>query len=313
MADLEFWSNKRVLVTGGAGFLGSYVVENLTRERAVPSAQIVVPRSTETDLRILENCLRAVQGCDIVIHLAAVTGGIGFSRTHSASQYYDCTLIDLNMAEAARRLAVQKMVAIGNLFAYASDAPIPLIEETLFDGLPAAPHRGVGLVKRNLALIADVYYRQYQLPMVVVFSANAYGPRDSLDPIHAHVIPSTIMKCFRDDSLIVWGDGTASRDFLFAEDIAEGLLAAAEKLDPPLFVNIGSESEISVRQLIETITRLTCFRGEVSYDASKGGGDVKRVASTAKARQLLGFQPRTSIDDGLKRTVEWYRAHLLKS
>jgi GDP-L-fucose synthase len=313
MADLEFWKDKRVLVTGGGGFLGSYVVENLIRERGVPAGSVVVPRSRENDLRDLESCWRVVQGCDIVIHLAAVTGGIGFSQTYPASQYYDCSLMDLNMTAAARRAGVQKMVAIGNLFAYAADAPIPLAEETLFHGLPAPAHRGVGCVKRNLAILADVYHRQYRFPMVVVYSANAYGPRDSLDPVHAHVIPSTIMKCFRDESLAVWGDGTATRDFLFAGDIAEALLLAAEKLEPPAFVNVGSESEVSIRQLVEMITRLTGFRGEVTYDVSKSGGDARRAASAAQARALLHFQPRVSMEEGLKSTVEWYRERLATS
>jgi len=310
MKDLNFWRGKRVLVTGGGGFLGSYVVENLIHERSVLPDNIVVRGSKECDLSDLERCIEAVRGCDVVIHLAAVTGGIGFSRTYPASQYYDSTLIDLNMAEAARRAGVQKMVAIGNLFAYAADAPIPLKEEVLFDGLPAAPHRGVGWLKRNLALIADLYHREYQLPMVVVYSANAYGPRDSLDPTRAHVIPSTIMKCFREENLVVWGDGTATRDFLFAADIAEGLLLAAEKLEAPGFVNIGSKSEISVRQLVELITRLTCFQGRVTYDAGKGGGDSRRVASVVKARRLLGFRPRVPIEEGLKRTVDWYHVRL---
>ena len=181
MADSGFWKDKRVLVTGGSGFLGSYVVEKLIHGRGVPAGNVVVPTSREDDLRNAASCLGVVQDCDVVIHLAAVTGGIGFSRTHPASQYYDCSLIDLNMAEAARRAGVQKMVAIGDLFAYAADAPIRLEEGTLFYGLPAAPHRGVGWVKRNLALIAELYYREYGLPMVVVYSANAYGPRDSVD------------------------------------------------------------------------------------------------------------------------------------
>lgn len=313
MADLKFWEEKRVLVTGGAGFLGSYVVDNLIHQRHLPPSQIVVPRSSEHDLRDLRNCLEVVRGCGIVIHLAAVTGGIGFSRTHPASQYFDSTLIDLNLAEAARQAGVQKMVAIGNLFAYAPDAPSPLTEETLFQGLPAAPHRGVGWMKRNLAVLADLYYREYQLPMVVVYSANAYGPGDSLDSVHAHVIPATIMKCFRDKKLVVWGDGTPTRDFLFAGDIAEGLLLAAEKLESPAYVNLGSESEISIRELVELIARYTGFQGQVSYDVSKAGGDSKRLASAAKAHDLLGFRPVTRIEDGLRRTVEWYRGRLATS
>jgi GDP-L-fucose synthase len=309
--DLPYWKGKRVLVTGGAGFLGSYVVENLTQKRTVPLGDIVVPRSAKHDLRHFQNCIEIVRGCRLVIHLATVTGGIGFSHAHPASQYYDSSLIDLNMIEAARQVGVEKMVAIGNLFAYAADAAMPLKEEILFQGLPAVAHRGIGWLKRNLALLADLYHREHRFPLVVVYSANAYGPRDSLDPVHAHVIPATIMKCFREKELVVWGSGSPTRDFLFAEDVAEGLLLAIEKLEAPAFVNIGSESEVSIRELIELIVRYTDFRGPVVYDASKVAGDARRVACAEKAHRLLGFRPSTPFDIGLKHTVEWYRQRLI--
>jgi GDP-L-fucose synthase len=205
---------------------------------------------------------------------------------------------------------VEKMVAIGNLFAYAADVPIPLSEEDLFNGLPTDAHRGVGWLKRNLALLADLYHRQYQFPMVVVYSANAYGPRDSLDPLHSHVIPATIMKCFREKELMVWGDGSPTRDFLFAEDIAEGLLLAAERLAPPAYVNIGSGEEISIRQLVTFIAEYSGFAGTVFYDAAKAGGDARRFTSIEKARALMGFSPQISIAEGMKRTVAWYRDQL---
>lgn len=306
----SLWSRRRVLVTGGAGFIGSYVVENLVEKRGVRPEDIVVPRSAQCDLRDFDNCRLAVKGCDVVIHLAAVTGGIAFSRTHPASQFRDSTLIDLNVIEAARREGVQKLVAIGNLFAYASDAPVPLREESLFDGLPTDAHRGVGSMKRNLALLADLYYREYQFPMVVVYSANGYGPRDSLDLAHSHVIPATIMKCFRDKELVVWGDGSPTRDFLFAEDMAEGLVLAAERLAPPHYVNIGSGSEISIRRLVDLIVDLTGFEGPVTFDVTKSGGDARRCTSIDKARETMGFEPQVSIDTGMRRTVDWYRTRL---
>jgi len=187
--NASFWAGKRVAVTGGAGFIGSQVVRRLQETRGVPASHIVVPRSKDADLRVLANCERVLAGCDFVIHLAAVTGGISFSRAHAASQYYDSTFIDLNVVEAAHRVGVKKLVAIGNLFAYAPDAPIPLNEDDLFNGLPTDAHRGVGWMKRNLALIADIFHRQYGFQMAVVYSANAYGPGDSIDSAHAHVIP----------------------------------------------------------------------------------------------------------------------------
>jgi len=310
MINNVFWSGKRVLVTGGAGFIGSHVVENLTQKRGVALADIVIPRSVDMDLRHLDNCREAVKGCQVVIHLAAVTGGIGFSRSRPASQYYGSTLMDLNMVEAARQAGVEKFVAIGNLFAYANNAPSPLQEKSLFDGLPTEAHRGVGWMKRNLAILADLYYREYQFPMVVVYSANAYGPRDSLDPILAHVIPATIMKCFRDRELVVWGDGSPTRDFLFVEDVAEGLVLAGERLTPPRYVNIGSGTEISIRELVTSIARYSSFSGKIVFDASKSGGDARRCANIDLARESMGFERQISMEEGLKRTVEWYRTQL---
>lgn len=302
-----FWRGRTVLVTGGAGFLGSYVVERLRSAYGVTDVR--VPRSRDCDLRDLANCRRAVDGARVVIHLAAVTGGIAFSRAHPASQYHDSTLMDLNVFRAAHEAGVEKVVAIGNLFAYASDAPIPLREDDLFDGLPTDAHRGVGWMKRNLAVVADLYRREHGFPISVVYSANAYGPRDSLHPQHAHVIPSTIMKCLSERDLVVWGDGTPTRDFLFAGDIAEGLLLAAERLEGGQFANLGSGREVSIRDLVELIVKHTGFTGPVTFDTSKAGGDARRSTATDRARNLLEFVPRTSMDDGIARTVAWYREH----
>jgi GDP-L-fucose synthase len=311
--NAEFWRGKRVLVTGGAGFIGSYVVAKLTDELGVPRESVRVPRSRDCDLRIFENCVRAVEGCEVVIHLAAVTGGIAFSRAHPASQYHDSTLIDLNVFRAASEAGVKKVVAIGNLFAYAADAPIPLRERDLFDGLPTDAHRGVGWMKRNLAVVADLYQREFDFPVVVVYSANAYGPRDSVDSKHAHVIPSTIMKCLSQRELVVWGDGTPTRDFLFADDVALGLLLAAERLSGSQFMNLGSGTEVSIRQLVELIVQFTKFDGPVSFDASKAGGDARRCTSVERAKELLDFSPRHNIRDGIEATVAWYREHFSPS
>jgi len=306
----SYWQGKRILVTGGAGFLGSYVVENLAGKRGVDPGNIVVPRSKEHDLRRMEECLAVTQGCQVVIHLAAVTGGIEFSSTHPASQYFDSTRIDLNMIEAARRSGVEKFVAIGNLFAYSQEAATPLEEECLFSGLPGGAHRGVGWLKRNLAVMADLYYREHRFPMVVVYSANGYGPRDSADRRRGHVIPATIMKCLEEEELLVWGDGSPTRDFLFAGDIAEGLALAAERLEAPEFVNIGSGREVSIRELVGLIARYTGFSGRVTFDASRGGGSSRRCASVAKAHRLLGFEAAVSLEEGLEHTVAWFKSRV---
>lgn len=304
------WAGKRVLVTGGAGFIGSYVVDNLIAKRGLSLANIVIPRSSEHDLRQLMQCEELVRGCQIVIHLAAVTGSIDFTSKCPASQYFDSTLIDLNMVEAAHRAGVEKFVAIGNLFAYSPEAAAPLQEESLFLGLPGFAHRGLGWLKRNLAVIADLYHRERGFPMVVVYSANGYGPRDSLDISRGHVIPATILKCLNTEDLLVWGDGSSTRDFLFASDIAEGLVLAAERLEPPGFVNIGSGRETSISKLVEAIVEFTHFRGNVKFDASRGGTSTRRCAGIAKARSILGFEPTVSLEDGIKQTVCWYKDHV---
>lgn len=303
------WAGKRVTVTGGDGFIGRAVVRELCR-RGVPGDAIVVPVARHLDLRQADACREAVTGSDVVIHLAARTGGIGFSRSQPATQYYESTLVDLNVVNEARKAGVGKLVAIGNLFAYAADAAMPLRESQLFEGLPTDAHRGVGWMKRNLALLADLYFREFGFRMVTVYSANAYGPGDSTDRAHAHVIPSIIMKCLFDDELVVWGDGSPTRDFLFVSDVARALVLAAERLEAPGFVNVGSGTEVSMRELVDTIVEATGFEGPVRYDPSRSGGDARRVADPARAREILGFAPEVSLAQGLRETVAWYRETL---
>jgi GDP-L-fucose synthase len=310
MSETLFWKNKKILVTGGAGFIGKRVADKLVGDRQVDPANIIIPRSAQCDLRQFQNCLRIMKGCDIVIHLAAVTGGISFSRANPASQYYDSSIIDLNVIESACREGVEKMVTIGNLFAYSPEAPIPLTEADLFNGLPTDAHRGVGWMKRNLAVLADLYYKQYGFPMVVIYSANAYGPGDSLDMTTSHVIPATIFKCLRESKLVVWGDGSPTRDFLFVEDIAEALLLAVEKLEAPRYINIGSGNEVSIKELVGLIAQCCNFKGQIEFDTSQIGGDARRCTSIHLARKLLDFKPKTTLADGLQLTVNWYRDQL---
>ena len=302
------WADARILVTGGGGFIGGAVVRAL-RQRGVRDDRIVIPRSRTCDLRILDHCRRAVSGCDVVIHLAAPTGGISFSRRHAASQYRDCSLINLHVLEAAREAGVRRFVALGNLLAYPVNAPSPLREEMLHEGRIADTHLGVGQAKRDLVLLAEMYHSEFGMHAVSVLSANAYGPHDRFDSADAHVIPATIAKCLRDRELVVWGDGSPTRDFLFVDDVAEGVVRAAEALDPPQVVNIASGREVSIAELIRLIVSLTGFTGPVTFDPAKGSADPRRVASADRARRLLGFAPRVSLEAGLTRTIDWYRRH----
>ena len=302
----DYWQGKRTLVTGGAGFIGSCVVAAL-RQRGVADADIVVPRSSSCDLRLPENCRAAVRDCEVVIHLAAPTGGIAFSRAHPASQFRDCMLINLHLLEAARDAGVEKFVALGNLLAYPATAPAPLREETVHDGAVAATHMGIGQAKRDMLNLAEMYRLEYGLNVVNVLAANAYGPRDHFDGATSHVIPATIVKCFRDEDLVVWGDGSPTRDFLFVDDVAEGLLLAGERLTPPGFVNLASGTEISIGDLVKLIAKLCGFKHRIVFDASQGGGDPRRVASTSRSDELLAFSPRVPIDEGLRRTIDWYQ------
>jgi GDP-L-fucose synthase len=300
-----FWHGRRVLVTGGAGFIGSSVVAAL-RQRGVADADVVVPRSSSCDLRLPQNCRDAVRDCSVVIHLAAPTGGIAFSRAHPASQFRDCMLINLHLLEAARDAGVEKVVALGNLLAYPATAPPPLREETVHDGAVAATHMGIGQAKRDMLNLAEMHRLEYGVNVVNVLAANAYGPRDHFEGAAAHVIPATIVKCFRDEDLVVWGDGSPTRDFLFVEDIADGLLLAGERLSTPQFCNLASGHEISIAELVKLIARLCGFKRRLVFDATKGGGDPRRVASTSRSDALLGFSPRVPIEEGLRRTIDWY-------
>lgn len=303
----RFFEGKKILVTGGAGFIGSFVVDHLVQAHRVDPAAIVIPRRAECDLRRFDDARRAVEGCQIIIHLAAQTGGIAFSRSHPASQYYDCALINLHVMEAARQAGVERFVGVANLLAYPAEAPSPLREEHVHDGAIAATHLGIGLSKRDLVDMGEMYHREYGMNVTIMLPANAYGPRDRFDPAISHVIPATIRKCFHDKELVVWGDGSPTRDFLYVEDLAAGLVLAAERLEGSHCVNLASGHEISIRDLVHLIARLSGFTGKITFDASKSGGDPRRAASTALADRLVGLKPRYTLEEGLGRTISWYR------
>jgi len=309
----NFWDNKRVCVTGGGGFIGSHVVAAL-RWRGVAENNIIVPRSCQYDLRRPKSALACMAGCQVVIHLAAPTGGIQYSSANPASQYHDCMMMTLHVMEAARERGVEKFVGLGNILAYPANAPMPLEEYSLFTGKVAGTHLGIGQAKRDMVAMCEMYHRQYGLDAVTVLAANTYGPGDRFDLASAHVIPATIVKCHRtegDEILRVWGDGTPTRDFLYVDDVAEGILLACEKQHAPMYhMNLSSGLEVSIGDLVRTIARLCTFKGMIVWDGEKPSGDLRRVASGRLAREMLGFEPKIGLEGGLMRTIDWYRSTL---
>jgi len=303
---MTYWHGKHVVVTGGAGFTGSHVVRNLIERRGVPSEMIRVPRREQYDLRVFADALEALDGADVVLHLASDTNGLGYTRTHQAQQFVNCTLLDLQVFEAARRAGARRVVAVSSVVAYPHDAPSPLREEDLLAGDPADSHLGYGLAKRNVVRLAELYARQYDLSTCVLLAANVYGPGDNFDPQSAHVIPSLIAKCQRDEELVVWGEGRELRDFLYVEDLAEATVTAAEREDVIGPLNIGPGREASIREVVRLVVETSKFRGPVHFDASKRGGQPRRSVSIERAGRLLGFAPQYDLREGVTRTVQWY-------
>ncbi|MCL4459813.1 MAG: GDP-L-fucose synthase [Chloroflexi bacterium] len=309
---MSFWVGKRVLVTGGAGFIGSHVVKVLLN-RGVPEENITIPRRQTCDLRLMGNCRAAVEGQNIVIHLAAVVGGIGFNQENPATLFYDNLLMGVQLLEAARQAGVEKFVSVGTACSYPKYTPVPFREEDVWNGYPEETNAPYGQAKRMLIVQSEAYHRQYGMNAVVVIPFNAYGPGDNFDPRSSHVIPALIRKCFEEEELVVWGDGSPSRSFVYVEDIAEGVALAAEKLNDPRPVNIGTEEETTIRELVELVVEYSGFKGRVIYDTSRPNGQPRRAASIARAKELLGYQPHYSLREGLRRTINWYTAqHLVR-
>jgi GDP-L-fucose synthase len=311
-----FWNEQRVVVTGGAGFLGSYVVEAL-RERG--AGEVFVPVRRDYDLREHEAIVRLLQETEptMVIHLAASVGGIGANREHPAEFFYDNLMMGAPLMHESWRRNVAKFVAIGTVCAYPKHTPVPFREEDLWMGYPEETNAPYGLAKKMLLVQSQAYRQQYGYNSIFLLPTNLYGPRDNFDPASSHVIPALIRKCLEaeargDDHIIAWGDGSPTREFLYVEDAAEGILAAAEGYNDSEPVNLGSTYEISIRELLEKIALLTDFEGEIVWDTSKPNGQPRRKLDTSRAREWFGWQSRTSFNEGLKRTIEWYRAQVEK-
>jgi len=306
---------KRVMVTGGAGFLGSFVAEKL-RERGWCS-EIFVPRSREYDLREKEAVVKMYEDArpDIVIHLAGIVGGIGANRANPGTFFYDNLIMGIQTMHYAYLYGVEKFVAIGTVCAYPKYTPVPFKEEDLWDGYPEETNAPYGLAKKMLLVQAQAYRQQYGFNAIYLLPVNLYGPRDNFDPATSHVIPALIHKCVEakdrgDNHIVVWGTGKPTREFLYVEDAAEGIILATERYNDPDPVNLGSGMEISIKDLVHLIARLTGFEGEIMWDTSKPDGQPQRCLDTSKAERYFGFRAKMPFEEGLWRTIEWYREQL---
>ncbi len=306
----EFWSGKRVAVTGGAGFLGSFVVKRLA-ERGV--ADLFVPRSKEYDLRDLQAIRRMLADArpDVVIHLAARVGGIGANLAHPAEFFYDNLVMGVHLMHESWKAGVGKFVAAGTVCAYPKFTPVPFREEDLWNGYPEETNAPYGLAKKMLLVQSQAYRRQYGFNSIFLLPVNLYGPGDNFDPESSHVIPALIRKCLEakargDQEIVVWGDGSPTREFLYVEDAAEGIVLAAERYDKSEPVNLGSAFEISIKDLAEAIVRATGFEGRLVWDTSKPNGQPRRKLDTSRAEREFGFRAVTPFERGLVETVRWY-------
>lgn len=306
---MNFWERKKVTVTGGTGFLGSYVVEKLQQKKA----KVFVPKIEDYDLRRIENIKRMFDDFlpEIVIHLAAVVGGIGANRQNLGKFFYDNIIMGVQLIEEARIRKVSKFVNVGTICSYPKFTPVPFKEEDLWNGYPEETNAPYGLAKKMLIVQSQAYRKQYGFNSINLLQVNLYGPRDNFDLETSHVIPALIRKCFdaiknKEDKIVVWGTGKPTREFLYVEDAAEGILLATEKYNKSDPVNLGAGFEISIKDLVELIAKLTGFKGKIVWDATKPDGQPRRCLDISKAEKEFGFKAKISFEEGLKKTIDWY-------
>ena len=303
---------RRVMVTGGAGFLGAHVVRLLESR----GAEVFVPRSRDYDLREKDATVHALRDGrpELVIHLAAVVGGIGANRKSPGRFFYDNAIMGIQLMEQARLAGVKKFVALATVCAYPKYAPLPFVEDDLWSGYPEETNAPYGLAKKMLLVQAQAYREQYGFNAITLLPVNLYGPGDNFDRESSHVIPALVRKIVEARlsgarEIVAWGTGSASREFLYVEDAAEAIVLAAERYDGPLPVNVGAGREVSIRELVQTISGLCGFDGGVRWDASQPDGQPRRMLDTTRARELFGFEATTDFESGLRRTIEWFLQH----
>lgn len=307
------WSEKRICVTGGAGFLGTHLIENL---RARGADEIFIPTIDSYDLVDPDAIQRMLSDSDpdVIIHLAAHVGGIGANREHPAEFFYDNLMMGVQLMHRAWEWGVEKFVAIGTVCAYPKFTPVPFKEEDLWKGYPEETNAPYGLAKKMLLVQSQAYRQQYDFNSIFLLPVNLYGPGDNFDPRSSHVIPALIRKCVEAqeagaEHIVVWGDGSPTREFIYVEDAAEGIALATARYNESEPVNIGSGFEISIKDLAEKIARMTGFEGELVWDISKPNGQPRRALDTSRAREKFGFEAQTDFDAGLEKTIDWYRKH----
>lgn len=307
------WAAERVVVTGGAGFLGSFVLEELNRRGA---RDVFVPRSADYDLVDMGAVRRLYADAKptLVIHMAARVGGIGANRDNPGKFFYDNLMMGVQLIEVGRQVGLKKLVALGTICAYPKFAPVPFKEEDIWNGYPEETNAPYGLAKKMLLVQSEAYRQQYGFNSSVLFPVNLYGPKDNFDLHTSHVIPALIRKCVEarergDKQIVVWGDGSASREFLHARDAAEGIVAACARYDRSEPVNLGAGFEIRIRELVPLIARLCRFEGEIVWDSSKPNGQPRRMLDVTRAEREFGWKARIGFEEGLRETVAWFEAH----
>jgi len=308
-------SKKKILITGAQGFVGKHLVKNLLEKRKVAKENLFLPTFEELDLRKWEDCQKAVKRQEIIIHLAAKVGGIGLNREIPGEMFYDNAIMGIQLMEAARQAGVEKFVAISTICAYPKFTPVPFKEDDLWLGYPEETNAPYGLAKKMSLVQAQAYRQQYGFNAISLIPVNMYGQGDSFDPKKSHVIAALISKVYQakkegKNFIEVWGTGKATREFLYVEDGAEGIILATEKYDKPEPVNLGSGMEISIKDLVQLICKLMDFKGEVHWDTTKPDGQPRRRLDVSKAKKEFGFQAKTNFEEGLKKTIQWYEENV---
>jgi GDP-L-fucose synthase len=313
----DFFKDRRIVVTGGAGFLGGYIIDGLQKRGC---KNILVPKIEDYNLINLPDVIRMYDDMqpDIVIHLAAVVGGIGANRQHPGKFFYENLMMGVQLIEQARLRNLEKLVALGTVCSYPKFTPVPFKEDDLWNGYPEETNAPYGLAKKMLLVQSQSYRTEYGFNSIFLVPVNLYGPGDNFNPENSHVIPALIKKCVDaidagDDHIVCWGTGKASREFIYVDDAAEGVLLATEYYNGPQPVNIGAGFEITIKDLVDKIVKLTGFKGQIRWDSSSPDGQPRRRLDVSRAEQLFGFEAQMSFDEGLKRTVDWFRQNRTKS